>query len=259
MGHIRSDETVASALRDSDAGMSDAENAAKHGVAIKTIRRWRREYQRRGRSRGQAHLRASCPRCDAGDLDSAAYAELLGWYLGDGHISRGRREVYALHIFNDAKYTGLNAHVIELMRLVKPGCRPHTRDAPGVVITTVSWKHWPCLFPQHGPGRKHKRKLELADWQRTIVSAHPAAFLRGLLHSDGCRVNNWATRMVAGVKKRYDYPRWQFVNHSADIRDWFTEALDRLDIPWRQSNWMCISVSTRAGVARLDELVGPKY
>lgn len=65
--------------------------------------------------------------------------------------------------------------------------------------------------------------------------------------------------MVAGVKKRYDYPRWQFVNHSSDIRDWFTEALDRLGVPWRQSNGMCISASTREGVARLDELVGPKY
>ncbi len=82
------------------------------------------------------------------------------------------------------------------------------------------WNHWPCLFPQHGPGRKHERALTLEDWQRLIVTAHPADFLRGLMHSDGCRVNNWATRTVAGVKKRYDYPRWQFVNHSSDIRAW---------------------------------------
>ena len=34
---------------------------------------------------------------------------LLGWYLGDGCIiSRGRRDVYALHIFNDAAYPALN-------------------------------------------------------------------------------------------------------------------------------------------------------
>jgi len=258
MGHIRSDETVASALRDSDAGMSDADNAVKHGVAIKTIRRWRREYQRRGRVRGQAHLLAKCPRCDGAHLDPEAYAELLGWYLGDGHISLGGRGVYSLHIFNDAKYVGLNTGLLELMRRVKPGCRPHTRNAPGVVITTVGWKHWPCLFPQHGPGRKHERQLRLEDWQREIIATHPGDFLRGLFHSDGCRSNNWATRVVRGVKKRYDYPRWQFVNHSADIRRWCSEALDRLGIPWRQSSWKCISVSTRAGVARLDELIGPK-
>lgn len=259
MGHIRSDETVASALRDSDAGMSDADNAVKHDVAIKTIRRWRREYQRRGRVRDQAHLLAKCPRCDGADLETEAYAELLGWYLGDGHVSLGRRGVYSLHIFNDAKYVGLNADLLELMRRVKPGCRPHTRNVPGAVITTVGWKHWPCLFPQHGPGRKHERQLRFEDWQRDIIATHPGDFLRGLLHSDGCRSNNWATRVVRGVKKRYDYPRWQFVNNSEDIRRWCTDALDLLGVPWRQSRWNCISVSTRAGVALLDEIVGPKH
>jgi hypothetical protein len=238
--------------------MRDADNAAKHGVAVKTIRRWRREYQRRGNSRGQAHLSATCPRCDDAALDREAYAELLGWYLGDGHISRQRRDVFGLHIFNDVKYTELNRHIGDLMRQVKPACRPHTRIVPGAVITTVSWKHWPCLFPQHGPGRKHDRKLVLEPWQQRIVDEHPADFLRGLLHSDGCRVNNWATRMVAGEIKRYDYPRWQFVNHSSDIRAWCTQALDLLEVPWRQSSWKCISVSTRAGVARLDELIGLK-
>ena len=27
-------------------------------------------------------------------------------------------------------------------------------------------KHWPCLFPQHGPGRKHERKIELTPGSR---------------------------------------------------------------------------------------------
>ena len=58
--------------------------------------------------------------------------------------------------------------------------------------------------------------------------------------------------------KRYDYPRWQFTNHSAEIRGWCCEALDLVDIAWRQSNWKTISVSTRADVAQLDELIGPK-
>ncbi len=258
MGHIRSDAVVASALRDSDAGMRDADNAAKHGVAVKTIRRWRREYQRRGRPRGQSHTQAECPRCGQASLDEAAYAELLGWYLGDGHITLERRGVYALHVFNDARYTDLNAHIQDLMRRVKPLSRPHSRKMPGCVNTTVSWKHWPCLFPQHGPGRKHERTLVLEDWQRAIVEQHPADFLRGLFHSDGCRVNNWVTRPVAGVKKRYDYPRWQFVNVSDDIRGFCTDALGLLDLPWRQSRWNCISVSTRDAVARLDDLIGLK-
>ena len=82
--------------------------------------------------------------------------------------------------------------------------------APGCVVVQSHWKHWPCLFPQHGPGRKHERPIVLEDWQRAVIEAHPGAFLRGLFHSDGSRVRNWATRVVAGERKRYDYPRWQF-------------------------------------------------
>jgi hypothetical protein len=256
--HIRPIETVEGALRSSDAGMRDADNAALHGVAIKTIRRWRRLYQRRGLPRGQTHTNVPCPRCDDVDLDGAAYAELLGWYLGDGHISRGRRDVFNLHIVNDQKYVHDNARLWWLMSTVKPGGRPHTRRHPGCVITTVSWKHWPCLFPQHGPGRKHERQIVLEDWQRAVVEAHPASFLRGLFHSDGCRANNWTRKIIAGEWKRYHYPRWQFTNNSADIRELCCWALDLLEVPWRQSNWKTISVSTRAGVARLDELIGLK-
>jgi hypothetical protein len=256
--HIRPQSTVDSALRASDAGMRDQDNADLHDVAVKTIRRWRRLYQRRGLPRGQQHLHAQCPRCDDGSLDEAAYAELLGWYLGDGHISLGRRGVYNLHIYNDVVYATANARIQELMRLVKPDSRPHTRSVPGCVVITVSWKHWPCLFPQHGAGRKHERRLVMADWQRDIVEAHPAAFLRGLFHSDGARVRNWATRLVAGERKRYDYPRWQFVNMSPEILAWCCEALDAAGVEWRQSNHKTISVSRRRSVARLDSLIGLK-
>lgn len=258
MPHIRPLATVESALRASDAGVPDRQNALDHGVAVKTIRRWRRDYQRRGRERGQQHVAPPCPRCDGADVDATGYAELLGWYLGDGHISKGRRGVFNLHIFNDAKYADDNAHLQELMRRVKPRGRPHVRLVPGCVITTVSWKHWPCLFPQHGPGRKHERPIVLEDWQRSIVEAEPAAFLRGLFHSDGSRVRNWTSRVVAGGPKRYYYPRWQFTNVSADIRELCCWALGLVDVPWRQSNHKTISVSTRAGVARLDELIGLK-
>ena len=97
----------------------------------------------------------------------------------------------------------------------------------------------------------------LEDWQRTIVEAHPGPFLRGLFHSDGCRAKNWTRKIVAGEMKRYDYPRWQFTN-SADIRELCCWALDLVDVPWRQSNWKTISVSTRVGVALLDNLIGLK-
>ena len=258
MTHVRHQSTVDSALHHSDLGMPDAENAARHGVAIKTIRRWRRLYQRRGMPRGQAQCSALCPRCSDGDLDHEAYAELLGWYLGDGHISKHHRGVYGLHVVNDARYPRDIARIGDLMRLVKPGGRPHTREVPGAIIVTTSWKHWPCLFPQHGPGRKHERPIILEYWQRQIVDVHPGPLLRGLFHSDGCRVRNWTSKPVAGQMKRYEYPRWQFTNHSTDIRELCCWALDLVDVAWRQSNWKTISVSRREAVARLDELIGRK-
>ena len=55
--------------------------------------------------------------------------------------------------------------------------------------------------------------------------------------------------MVDRQKKRYDYPRWQFVNQSADIRELCCWALDLVRSRGGSPNSYCISVSTRA-VAR---------
>jgi len=191
-------------------------------------------------------------------MDDPAYAELLGWYLGDGYLSAGHRGVWNLHIYNDLQYVDINLHIGRLMRRVKPGGRPHTRLRPGCLVTTVSWKHWPCLFPQHGPGRKHEREIRLENWQRDIVERYPGDFLRGLFHSDGSRTANWARRTVAGVPKRYDYPRWEFVNRSDDILDLCAWALDLCGIAWRRPRATAVAVSRRDDVRRLDALIGLK-
>ena len=135
---------------------------------------------------------------------------------------------------------------------------PHVRHLQGCTATTVSWKHWSCLFPQHGPGRKHERPIVLAAWQSALLTRHPGPFLRGLFHSDGCRVANWATREVAGETKRYHYPRWQFSNRSEDVLQICAWALDEAGIAWRRSSRWHISVSRRGDVAALDHLLGRK-
>jgi hypothetical protein len=53
----------------------------------------------------------------------------------------------------------------------------------GYTSVVSYWKHWPWLFPQHGPGPKHQRRIDLADWQREIVAEHPDPFVRGLFAS----------------------------------------------------------------------------
>ncbi|MCM0674431.1 hypothetical protein NCC78_06980 [Micromonospora phytophila] len=114
--------------------------------------------------------------------------------------------------------------------------------------------HWPCLLPQHGPGKKHKRPILLTDWQKEIVTAHPGDFVRGLFHSDGCRTSNRVT--VRG--KEYVYPRYMFSNESADIMGLCQWALDLLGIAWRMNRRNSLSVARREAVVALDRHVGPK-
>jgi hypothetical protein len=83
--------------------------------------------------------------------------------------------------------------------------------------------------------------------------------IRGLLHSDGWRGTNWTEKLVAGVRKRFEYPRYLFTNRSQDIRDIFTDSLDRVGIAWRYNNTESVSIARREAVAALDEFVGPKY
>jgi hypothetical protein len=91
-------------------------------------------------------------------------------------------------------------------------------------------------------------------WQERLVRRHPELFLRGLLHSDGCRSMN--TIRHGGTV--YAYPRYNFTNASADIRKLFCDTCDLLGIEWRVMNARNISVGRRRSVARLDEFVGPK-
>jgi hypothetical protein len=118
---------------------------------------------------------------------------------------------------------------------------------------------WLDAFPQHGAGRKHERPIVLEPWQREIVDRHPREFLRGLIHSDGCRTTNrFKTKLPSGRVAEYEYARYFFSNLSADIRGLFCEYCERLGIRWTQSNPRNISVSHRPSVAVLDGFVGPK-
>jgi hypothetical protein len=120
-------------------------------------------------------------------------------------------------------------------------------------------RHWPCLFPQHGPGKKHMRQIELQPWQQMIVTDFPGDFTRGLFHSDGYRGVNRVRARLASGERWYEYPRYLFVNNSADILRLCGQALDQLGVVWRFSKPNTISVARKEAVARLDEFVGPKY
>jgi hypothetical protein len=168
---------------------------------------------------------------------------------------------YLLAIACSDGWPGLLQEARIAMSAVMPTSRVFHSSQRGVACTYVKSvsKHWPCLFPQHGPGRKHKRKIELESWQYKIVTEHAPLFVRGLIHSDGCRTINKIRVAAATGRRQYAYPRYLFVNHSTDILGLLGDALDRLDVAWRFSKPTTISVARRGAVARLDEFVGPKY
>jgi hypothetical protein len=92
-----------------------------------------------------------------------------------------------------------------------------------------------------------------------IVDRFPEQFLKGLIHSDGCRcVNRFKTKLPSGRVAEYEYPRYFFSNLSSDIRALFCEYCERLGVRWTQSNHRNISVSHRKSVAILDRFIGPK-
>jgi hypothetical protein len=71
-------------------------------------------------------------------------------------------------------------------------------------------------------------------------------------------MTNWTRRTVAGVPRRYEYPRWFFTNRSTDILGLRSDSLDRLGIDHRFSRPDTISVARRAAVTALDLVVGPR-
>jgi hypothetical protein len=184
-------------------------------------------------------------------MDESSYAYLLGLYLGDGHIVHGPRDVYVLAIACSDDWPGLMAAARQAMAAVMPASSVCGVKQTGCTMKKSYSKHWACLFPQHGPGRKHQRKIELAQWQEVIVRKYPGEFARGLFHSDGWRGVNRVRRTLADGDHWYEYPRYLFGNESADILRLCGEALDQLGVAWRYSRRNSISVARRGAVARL--------
>ncbi|MFI9624181.1 transcriptional regulator [Streptomyces sp. NPDC052042] len=253
--------TRARALALVEQGRSLNSVSKETGISRAALRSWQTRIEPFTRNRT-----APCPRC--GDTPTrienrASYSYLLGLYLGDGCISPSGRGVYSLRIACADSWPGLIDACVEAVQLARPDNKVCRVRRPGCQYVTCCSKHWPCLFPQHGPGKKHERRIVLASWQQEVVDAHPWDFVRGLIHSDGCRVINWTTRVIDGQQKRYEYPRYFFTNKSDDIRELFSGTLDRLGVEWthctRAGKPYNISVARRASVALMDAHVGPKH
>ena len=226
------------------AGVNDCEIARRLDVPRTTVRDWR----------SRARDVEACPRCwrktkpvrfAAGD-----YAELLGFYLGDGHISPfARTERLRLHL--DARYGTIVDEAEALLRRCFPANRVgrSSRHDGSMVVLCVYFSHLSCLFPQSGPGKKHMRPIALEPWQATLVDADPWRFLRGCIRTDGC--------VFVNRTGRYEYLSYEFSNLSRDIVDLFMATCEGLGLrPRRYRRY--VRLYRRDDVARLLTEVGTK-
>jgi hypothetical protein len=214
----------AQAMKLADAGFNDCDIARRTGIARTTIRDWRRPRYTRREPPTPGTL---CPRCWRSStpmsFSTSDYAELLGLYLGDGYIVRMPR-TFRLRIYLDSRYRC----VVEGSKALLRRCFPSNmvgsvlaHDGRMTILNVYS-SHLPCLFPQHGPGKKHERAIVLEPWQQQTVDEAPWRFLRGCIWSDGCSYINRTGP--------YEYLSYEFSNRSSQILDLFERACDNVGI-----------------------------
>jgi hypothetical protein len=234
-------------------GLSSRRISRLTGVPDSTVRNWRRQppvVRRRARTE-QTSWRPQ---------DPEQYVYLLGQYLGDGHISKSRGHPF-LRLYLDQQYRLVVQETVAALKATFPDAnvRRYEQENCRLTILQVSDPALLLAFPQHGPGRKHTRRIELEAWQSEWTTADPRPLIRGLIHSDGCRcVNRFSVALPSGRTEQYEYVRYFFTNKSADIQRIFCDHCDLLGIRWTQSNHRNISISHRHSVRLLDSFVGPK-
>ena len=158
---------------------------------------------------------------------------------------------YRLRVSLDVRYPMIVAETEALLArmFVANRCGRVQRDGGATQIVSVDHRHLPCLFPQHGSGRKHERSMRLEPWQHTLRQAAPWSFLRGCIRSDGC--------VFVNRTGRYSYVSYDFSNRSTDILDLFEDTCSAVGVDCRRYEHH-IRVYRRASVDLLLDHVGRK-
>jgi hypothetical protein len=193
------------------AGNSAKSLARRSGIPRGTIQYWIRHFAGVAQRAEATDLKSVQWGFESLHQHSAAYVDLLGLYLGDGYINRTPKTDLLRIFLNDGQPHVIDeaSRAIALLMPRRVGLGRHGRCR----IVTAYWGGWPSMLPQHGPGRKHSRKIALEPWQEKLVAAHPDQFVRGCIHSDGCRHR----RIVNGK----NYLAYAFSNRSSDILELF--------------------------------------
>ncbi len=229
-------------------GVNDCEISRRLGVPRTTVRDWRKP-----RYFPKRPSNSRCPRCGGRTkrivLLPAQYAELLGLYLGDGHITAMARSEQ-LRLFLDAAYPKIVANAEALLRCVFPSNEvgrvlAHEGRMCALAVLAASLVRVSATRRrQEAPPPHRPRAVAGAKSRRGAVGLP-----EGLLRSDGCAFINRTGP--------YEYLSYDFANHSSDILDLFERTCHGLGLrPRRYAR--CIRLNRREDVARLLMHVGMK-
>lgn len=187
------------------------------------------------------------------------YSYILGLYLGDGYINKQGR-TYKIRFFLDAKYQALNEYVKAKLSKLFPRNKVNVvktkklnSDQNSMEVIYCHNNYMLLLFPQHGPNKKHQRKISLEDWQLEILD--PKSFLTGLFHSDGSYYfnNNSHTHQYC------------FSNYSKEIIELFRNCLSHFSIEHYLSKTQVndnmkyqVFITRKKSVENLNSIIGTK-
>lgn len=219
---------------------NNSQIAKEIGVPRTTIISWFKRIEKNG----NVYKKQEINFLDIEKNIGGSYSYILGMYLGDGHISKCLR-TYRFRIFQDSTYKDIIDNCVFHLKKIFPNniisiFRWHCDNCKVIILYNNNLAE---IFPQHGPGKKHLRKIELLDWQKEIINKYPREFLCGLIDSDGCRFlcNN--------------YLYYQFTNKSEDIKDMFCDVCKILGIEYlRYNKYKNIRISKRKSVEKIEKI-----
>ena len=81
------------------------------------------------------------------------------------------------------------------------GCRARAASTSQASASTG-----PVSFRSMGPARSTTARSHWKPGSRRSWTRHPWEFIRGLIHSDGCRITNWTTGLVRGEREALRVP-----------------------------------------------------
>jgi len=245
---MRAKEEIELAMLMISAGFNDCEISRNLDIPRRTIQDWRT-----GRLPNlDRNVELSTPEGLLEYLKDSEYeyVYILGMYLGDGYIGKTRR-TYRLRITLDDKYPNIQRECEDSLKKILPNNQVSRVRREGCHDISAYSNLLPLLFPHLGKGKKHERKMELTEWQLSLINTNPRPLLRGFIHSDGCRFTNKVGK--------YQYPAYQFSNLSSDLKNIFIYACSLLGISTcNSSRNRAIAVNKRGHVELLDTFIGPK-